>query len=1180
MAKKYLLGLDLGTDSAGWCVTDESNHIVRKGGKSLWGVRLFGEANDCSERRMNREARRRTNRRKERIDLLQSIFANSVHDVDPNFFVRMNSSFFQKDDKNETIRGEDGTLFANVAGLTDKEFYSKYPTIYHLRLALLKSDSKADLRLLYLALHHMIKYRGNFLIGGEDIDVRGGQEIADSFVLINDSLIAMGLKPISFSAEKVASFRSATSGTHGSTMLKRELQAFFQSDEKYVNEVVIPLISGGKCQVAKVFDLEDEEADSLDVKSFSVRDDSFEDTLSKLESHFQNRPELTIVTKAKVISDFIVLNKILGDSPSLSEAMVRRYDQHKEDLKNLKKYVKNHCPEKYAECFRKHLDGLNNYAHYVGVNSVKGQRSRFSHCKQDDFYSYLKKNIFGISKSDDHTDPFIVDVYAKMDEGNYLPRQNSSENGVFPYQLNLKEMTTILEKQSPYYPFLKATDSDGLTGEEKIISLLTYRLPYYVGPLMSVKEGNARSSHSWVVRSEDKIYPWNYKTKIDLDASAELFIKRMLNKCTYIPGAECLPKFSLLYSEYEVVSFLNNIAINGKPLPYAKTPGEVSKQEIIEEFFKTKSVSKRSFLAYLRSKVGPTLGEENLTYLKGGEIDKIDCSLKSYQDFARILGKEYVSAHQDTIESLILDLSVFTDREIVVRRLRKKYGFSDESVIKGIKALTYSGFGKLSKKLLLLESPFIDKETGEIRKITLLDAMLRTGDNLEQVLADPAFKYGEIVDALKKESAPMLIKGASKLSQVKDYVDDQYVSPNMKRPLLQAYEIIDEVQKILGSPIDEYYVECARGGKPEDQGKKPSRLSHLIDLYNNARKEVALIISEGDSSEKDQEVYALAKAGKETLSSLCDQLNENEKNNKSLEFRSDKLYLYYAQLGRCLYSMKPIELASLYADQEMYDIDHIIPQAKVKDDSMSNRVLVFQDKNREKKDLYPFASGFLAPGARAFYRYLKRIGLMEPKKFDELMRQPGNELSDDEVAQFANRQLVSTNQAVKGLINVIGTFEKKADGSAPRIIYSKAGLVSDFRQKFDLLKARDANSFHHAHDAYLNIVVGRAMDSYFGYPVNKGRIDWLKKNSYSTNPDNIFNDVSEKDREAGKTRRPILDRQGNVVWQAGSSINEIEKNIYHRFDIMVTVRQFVQPGFFNKVSIHPKTDWKEGNLFP
>ena len=44
MERKYYLGLDMGTSSLGWAVTDQEYHLIRAKGKDLWGVRLFPEA--------------------------------------------------------------------------------------------------------------------------------------------------------------------------------------------------------------------------------------------------------------------------------------------------------------------------------------------------------------------------------------------------------------------------------------------------------------------------------------------------------------------------------------------------------------------------------------------------------------------------------------------------------------------------------------------------------------------------------------------------------------------------------------------------------------------------------------------------------------------------------------------------------------------------------------------------------------------------------------------------------------------------------------------------------------------------------------------------------------------------------------------------------------------------------
>lgn len=41
----YYLGLDMGTDSVGWAVTDMDYRIPKFKGNAMWGVRLFDESN-------------------------------------------------------------------------------------------------------------------------------------------------------------------------------------------------------------------------------------------------------------------------------------------------------------------------------------------------------------------------------------------------------------------------------------------------------------------------------------------------------------------------------------------------------------------------------------------------------------------------------------------------------------------------------------------------------------------------------------------------------------------------------------------------------------------------------------------------------------------------------------------------------------------------------------------------------------------------------------------------------------------------------------------------------------------------------------------------------------------------------------------------------------------------------
>ena len=62
--KNFYLGLDIGTDSCGWALTDEDYNVVRLKGKKAWGARLFEEAEVAKERRAKRTARRKLQRKK------------------------------------------------------------------------------------------------------------------------------------------------------------------------------------------------------------------------------------------------------------------------------------------------------------------------------------------------------------------------------------------------------------------------------------------------------------------------------------------------------------------------------------------------------------------------------------------------------------------------------------------------------------------------------------------------------------------------------------------------------------------------------------------------------------------------------------------------------------------------------------------------------------------------------------------------------------------------------------------------------------------------------------------------------------------------------------------------------------------------------------------------------------
>lgn len=105
------------------------------------------------------------------------------------------------------------------------------------------------------------------------------------------------------------------------------------------------------------------------------------------------------------------------------------------------------------------------------------------------------------------------------------------------------------------------------------LSVFRYKIPYYVGPL------NEKSSFAWISRKAGKIAPWNYKDMVDEDASENAFIRRMTNKCTYLPTEDVLQKILCAIRNSWCWNEINNLQIDGLKIPVK------AKQGIYHELF-------------------------------------------------------------------------------------------------------------------------------------------------------------------------------------------------------------------------------------------------------------------------------------------------------------------------------------------------------------------------------------------------------------------------------------------------------------------------------------------------------------------------------------------------------------------------------------------------------------------
>ncbi len=1077
--KKYYLGLDIGTDSVGYAVTDEQYKPIKFNGEPLIGTHLIDATEDNVARRNFRTARRRLDRRQQRIGFIREIFAKEIEQTDANFYKRLDCSALFAEDKALPSKNS----FFNDDNYNDKNYHTDYPTIHHLITALMNGTAKRDVRLLYLAVAYLVAHRGHFLSEADKDDIAG---VLD-FERIYTDFVSYFEQPIwCCDSNALAEILKKKIGI---TAKEKELIALIYGgkkpkateDDNYDRALIIKLLAGGKVKAEALY--LNKEYYEISSFSLSINDEDFDTLISELGDD----GDLLILMKK--LYDWSILVDLVPNGQMLSERKVDVYNQHKKDLKFLKSFVKKYIPNKYNEIFRSSSVPANYVAYSYNLKSTEDRTSVKHKATKYDFCEYILKIVKDIDV-DVCDKKKYEDMLQRLnkDTSNFMPKQIDSDNRVIPYQLYYTELVKVLDISSSWLPFLKEADSSGTTPYEKIISTFLYRVPYYVGPL------NAQcSKNAWAKRTNEKVYPWNFDKVIDEDKSEEAFIRKMTNKCTYLPGEDVLPKNSLLYTKYEVLNEINNLKING-----VKIDIETKQSLYNERFSEVEKMTPKRIRDFLISK-GKIKAEDTIS---GIDIS-VKSSLKSYIFFKPYIENGNLS--ESDVEKILSSKAYSEDTYRFRKWLKIHYPNLSDIDIKRISNQKFKEFGRLSKKLLC-EIEGTNKSTGET--YTIIDALWNTNSNLMQLLSNE-FTFMEKIDAFVGEYY------AENPKTLSERLNDMYIPTSVKRPVIRTLDIIKDIVKAEKCPPEKIFVEMARGADENQKNKRTlSRRDQILDFYKAYGKTDEINMLKEQLATKDER-----------------------------ELRGEALFLYFMQLGKCMYSGSAIDINLLGTNT--YNVDHIYPRSFVKDDSIDNKVLVLSIENADKSNEYPISSEIRSK-MYGFWKALKEKDLISDEKFNRLTR--STEFTEEERWNFINRQLVETRQSTKAVTTLLKELYPNTE-----IVYVKAGLVSEFRQAFDLIKSRSVNDLHHAKDAYLNIVVGNAYNSVFTKK-------WFNPNNkdYSIKAETFF----------GMTHKP----DGKCVWNGSESIAFV-KNIMAKNNIHLTKYAFCKHGgFFDRMPVKAGTN--------
>ncbi|WP_103660676.1 type II CRISPR RNA-guided endonuclease Cas9 [Lactobacillus sp. HT06-2] len=1133
--KDYIVGLDIGTNSCGWVATDLQNNILKIHGKTAIGSHLFEEGVSAENRRAFRTTRRRIKRRKWRLSLLEEIFDPYMVKVDPYFFARLKESGLSSLDDRKNVAS---IIFPTAE--EDKEFYKKYPTIYHLRDVLMKEDRKFDLREVFLAIHHILKYRGNFLqdtpvkeFNASKIDAKTTLEKLNELFadLVEEYSIEFAIE----NAEKIEAIlrdKEIYKIDKSRKISKLLVNASKDKDENKLGKDIAKQIANAILGYKTKFEtmlLADVNKDEKSDWEFKLSDADSDDKLEVIVSNIADTRQ-AILDEVRNLFRSVTLLGIVDEGKTLSESMVGKYEEHKKDRKLLKHVIKASSDRKKAKNLALAYDLYvnNRHGHLLEAKQVLKSKKTLT---KDEFYSLVKKNLDD-SKA-------AKEILQKISLDHFMLKQRTNENGTIPFQLHQVELDRIIANQSKYYPFLAEKNpvaSHAVQAPYKIDELLRFRVPYYVGPMIQPQDTEDQQTKknqdfAWMVRREEgQITPWNFDKKVNRMESANRFIKRMTTKDTYLLGEDVLPANSLLYQKFVVLNELNNIRINGYRISVP------AKQNVYQDLFKNSAtVSVRKLARYLQERYRlPVVEIEGLA-----DPEKFNSGLTTYN---KLKNTHLFDAQLDNVKyrsdfERIIDWStIFEDKTIY----REKLQTIDWLSAKQIRALTdirLQGWRKLSQKLLT----GLHDSNGQ----TIMEQLWDDQKNFMQIVNEPDFK-AEIANENQA-----IVKSTS----IKDFLADAYTSPANKKAIRQVIKVVDDIVKAAsGKAPKQIAIEFAREA---DRSKRTvGRGARLVSLYQNIADELI-------------------------TTSLRENLRKANANN---QFFHDKIYLYFMQGGRDAYTGKPINIDEVLTG---YQIDHILPQSFVKDDSLDNKVLVASAVNNSKSDNVPVKmfgnqmAGNLGITILDMWKKWLDLGLISKRKYQNLKLDPDH-INKYQASGFINRQLVETSQIIKLVATILQTKYPDAE-----ILSVKASFNHYLRKYFNLYKSREVNDYHHAIDAYLSTISSNLL--YQAYPKLRPFFVYGQYKKFSADPEkenqllrsmrhfNFISNLLEQDNSkirAGKNGQVVFDR---------NKIKEQLQRAYNFKYMIVSRETSTRNQEMFQMTLYPRSDRdtaKSRNLIP
>lgn len=545
-------------------------------------------------------------------------------------------------------------------------------------------------------------------------------------------------------------------------------------------------------------------------------------------------------------------------------------------------------------------------------------------------------------------------------------------------------------------------------------------------------------------------------------------------------GSKVCPKSSPLYQEFKIWQILNNIQIKNKS-GIDRSLSEEEKSCLFIELNIKDKISKNEALKLINK----NSKEYNLNYESIDGNRTQSALFKVFQNIIELSGHDGYDFNKMNAN----------DRIKTITTIFGGLGYNTD-ILQFNSDLEGSEFEKqpmFQLWHLLYSFEGDDSNSGDEKLINKLLDLYGFEKEYAKLLANISFQpdYGSLSTKAIRKILPYL-KDGSEFSLACDYAGYRHSKSSLTKEELENKALKDKldilpknslrnpvVEKILNQMINVVNTIIEEYSEKDIDGK-------IIKLFKPDEIRIELA----------RELKKSAKEREEATKSISDATAEHEKYRITLknEFgllhvsRNDiirfKLYLELKDNGfRTLYSNTYISPAKLFSKE--FDIEHIIPQSRLFDDSFSNKTLEKRDVNIEKANETAYDYISKKSGEEALTIYLKKIedlfktGKISKSKYNKLKMK-----GEDIPSNFINRDLRDTQYIAKKAKSILEELVKD--------VVSTSGSITDrLRQDWQLVDVMQELNW----DKYDKLGMTEIIENREGHKIKRIK-DWTKRNDH------------------------------------------------------------------------------------